>query len=132
MTYPLRFGVRDGHAKPYAGGDNLFTLPDIFLQLERMLCAPIRAEVTAEELNRLLFVGKRLADKDILSRQQRTDVFRGRKRVQQRFNLLRTPAFARLKRQFAAGAGIQLANLAFHRRDPRATHAQFIKTEPQQ
>ena len=70
MTDPLRFGVRDRYAKTNACGNNLFPLPDILFQLERMFSAPVNAEVTAQELDRLLFIAKGLINKDILQRQQ--------------------------------------------------------------
>lgn len=79
MTDPLRFGVRDRHAKTNASGDNLFPLPDILFQLERMFSAPVNAEVTAQELDRLLFIAKGLINEDILQRQQRANVFFRRK-----------------------------------------------------
>ena len=75
MADPLRFGVRDRHAKTNASGDNLLTLPDIFFQLERMLSTPVNAKVAAQELNSLLFIAKSLINEDILQRQQRTNVF---------------------------------------------------------
>ncbi|EOU93780.1 hypothetical protein AM261_23825 [Escherichia coli] len=69
MTDPLRFGVRDRYAKTNAGGNNLFPLPDIFFQLKRMFSTPVNAEVTAQELDRLLFIAKGLINEDILQRQ---------------------------------------------------------------
>lgn len=70
MTDPLRFGVRDRYAKTNAGGNNLFPLPDILFQLERMFSTPVNAEVAAQKLDRLLFITNGLISEDILQRQQ--------------------------------------------------------------
>ncbi|EFW70857.1 hypothetical protein EcoM_01624 [Escherichia coli WV_060327] len=58
--------MRDRHAKTNASSNNLFPLPDIFFQLERMFSTPVNTEVTAQELDRLLFITKGLINKDIL------------------------------------------------------------------
>ena len=79
MTDPLRFGVRDRYAKTNAGGNNLFPLPEIIFQLKRMYSAPVKAEVDSQELDRLLFIAKRLINEDILQRPQRANVFFRRK-----------------------------------------------------
>ena len=79
MTDPLRFGVRDRYAKTNAGGNNLFPLPDILFQLERMFSTPVNAEVAAQKLDRLLFITNGLINEDILQRQQRANVFFRRK-----------------------------------------------------
>ena len=79
MTDPLRFGVWDRYAKTNAGGNNLFPLPDILFQLERMFSTPVNAEVAAQKLDRLLFITNGLINEDILQRQQRANVFFRRK-----------------------------------------------------
>ena len=79
MTDPLRFGVRDRHAKTNASSNNLFPLPDILFQLKRMFSTPVNAKVAAQELDRLLFIAKGLINKDILQRQQWANVFFRRK-----------------------------------------------------
>lgn len=47
MAYPLRFGVRDRHAKPDGGSDNLFALPEIFFKLERVFGPAMNRKISA-------------------------------------------------------------------------------------